>query len=80
MNRKQRVIIVVSGGVAETYHATKGVEVCIVDFDNAKDRDEPENADGRYADKAEKWMRLAKRGLPLAECDAKSGYEGWYSV
>ena len=39
-----------------------------------------ENADGRYPDKAEKWMRLAKRGLPLAECDAKSGYEGWYSV
>ena len=74
MNRKQRVIIGVEKGLAGVCHAPKNIEVCVVDFDNAR-----EDEDEHMKDKAEKWMSLAKRGLPLAECNAKSGYEGWYS-
>ena len=73
-NKKiHRVVVQVEGGVATAYHVSKGVELCIVDMDNAKEQED-------CGEQACEWLSLARSGMPLEECDAKSGYDGWYSV
>lgn len=71
-NQIQRVIVTVSGGVAEACHKSSDkIEVLIVDFDNAEQSEEG------TVERAEQWLELAKKGLPLEECNTLSGYEVW---
>jgi len=71
-NQIQRVIVTVNGGIAEVYHKSSDkIEVLVVDFDNAE-QSEPGTVERAYS-----WLELAKRGLPLKECNTLVGYPVW---